>query len=177
LIGVERSDMSVMQKKVCLLGDFAVGKTSLVRRFVEGRFDDRYLSTIGVKISRKSVARRYGALNLLIWDLAGGEDFDEVSTSYLRGAAGALIVCDLTRRETLPALERLTARLRAVTPDAAIVYLGNKVDLVDERAIADAEAQAVCAGLGGPCLLTSARTGENVEDAFLLLANRLEAST
>jgi len=169
--------MSVTQKKVCLLGDFAVGKTSLVRRFVEGRFDDKYLSTIGVKISRKSLARRYGALNLLIWDLAGNEDFGEVSSSYLRGAAGALIVCDLTRRETLPVFERLATQLRAVAPGAAIVLIGNKVDLVDERAIADADVQAACAALGSPCLLTSARTGENVEDAFLLLAERLEAAT
>jgi GTPase SAR1 family protein len=66
-------------KKVYLLGDFSVGKSSLVRRYVEGRFDDKYLSTIGVKISRKVLERDEYALNLLIWDLAGGEDFGEIS--------------------------------------------------------------------------------------------------
>ncbi len=100
--------MNEIQKKVCLLGDFAVGKTSLVRRFVEGRFDDKYLSTIGVKISRKTLARPYGALHLIVWDLAGGEEFGAES-SYLRGAAGALIVGDLTRRETLESFERYAA--------------------------------------------------------------------
>ncbi|MBK8429800.1 MAG: hypothetical protein IPL28_00260 [Chloroflexi bacterium] len=64
--------MNTIQKKVCLLGDFAVGKTSLVRRFVEGRFDDRYLSTIGVKISRKTITRAEYILNLLVWDLGRG---------------------------------------------------------------------------------------------------------
>ena len=89
--------MSAVQKKVCLLGDFAVGKTSLIRRYVEDRFDDKYLSTIGVKISRKIVQRPDYALTLLIWDLAGGDDINQLSRRYLLGAVGAILVCDLTR--------------------------------------------------------------------------------
>lgn len=166
--------MHTVQKKVCLLGDFAVGKTSLIRRFVEGRFDDRYLSTIGVKISRKTVTRADHLLNLLIWDLAGGDEFS-LQSSYLRGAAGALIACDLTRASTLAAFDRYTEQLWALNPGAPVVFIGNKVDLVAERAITDAELLAASQRLGGPCVRTSAKTGEQVEAAFALLAEQLEA--
>lgn len=166
--------MSTIQKKVCLLGDFAVGKTSLVRRYVEGRFDDKYLSTIGVKISRKVLQRPYGQLNLLLWDLAGSEEFIDAAANYLRGSAGALIVCDLTRRETLAAFERYAYQLRAANDKTAVVFVGNKADLEDHRVITDEELQTVCSGLGCPYLLTSARTGAQVERAFELLAERIE---
>ena len=168
--------MSTVQKKVCLLGDFAVGKTSLVRRFVEGRFDDKYLSTIGVKISRRVLQRRHGTLNLLLWDLAGSDEFSDTASNYLRGAAGALIVCDLTRRETLAAFERYAGQLRVLNKAAAIVFVGNKVDLVEQRAIHDEDLRGACATLGCPHLLTSAKTGAQVEAAFELLADRIEAS-
>jgi small GTP-binding protein len=169
--------MRTIQKKVCLLGDFAVGKTSLIRRFVEGRFDEKYLSTIGVNISRKSVTRPDYTLNLLIWDLAGGDDYTEAAASYLRGAAGALIVCDLTREETLAAYERYATQLRAVNAKAALVFVANKVDLADQRAISDESLQSATDHLGGPCHFTSAKTGQQVEDAFRSLAERIEANS
>jgi small GTP-binding protein len=169
--------MRTVQKKVCLLGDFAVGKTSLIRRFVEGRFDEAYLSTIGVNISRKSVTRPDHTLNLLIWDLAGGDDYKGASASYLRGAAGALIVCDLTREETLAAYQRYATQLRAVNAQAALVFVANKADLTDQRAISEDSLQSVSDMLGGPFLLTSAKTDRQVEDAFRLLAERIEANS
>ena len=165
--------MSVIQKKICLLGDFAVGKTSLVRRFVDDRFDDKYLSTIGVKISRKTLSRSYGTLNLLVWDLAGGDNFDSGS-SYLRGTSGAVIVCDLTRHETLAAFERYAAQVRAVNPQSPLVFVGNKVDLIEARAISETELQTVCAALNGNLLLASAKTGEQVEATFLAIAEQLD---
>jgi small GTP-binding protein len=161
----------IIQKKVCLLGDFAVGKTSLVRRFVEGRFDDKYLSTVGVKISRKSLARDGHQLNLLIWDLAGGEEFMRYETSYLRGATGALIVCDLTRPETLAKAQQYAAEMRRVNPAAACVLVANKVDLTGLRAITDQELRAASALLNAPYLVTSAKSGANVPAAFDHLAD------
>lgn len=169
--------MKIIQKKVCMLGEISVGKTSLVRRFVEGRFDEDYLSTIGVTIYRKSILREDHQLNLLIWDLAGGEKFTKTQSSYLRGAAGALIVCDLTRRETLGCMSTYTQKLRTINSDAQIVYLYNKVDLGDQREISDSEIQAVFAELGGPYLLTSAKTGDKVEDAFCQLAELIASKT
>lgn len=166
--------MKVVQKKVCLLGDFAVGKTSLIRRYVEGRFDDRYLSTLGVKITRKPIDRPYGALNLLVWDLAGGEDYGAHS-SYLLGAAGAVIVCDLTRRRTLAALETYTQQMRQANPAVALLYVGNKADLTAEHQITDADLRTLCDNLlGGPYLLASAKTGDQVDQLFLRLAEMVE---
>jgi small GTP-binding protein len=164
----------VIQKKVCLLGDFSVGKTSLVRQFVEGRFDDRYLSTIGVKISRKPVKMTDYTLNLLIWDLAGGDDFSKAGASYLRGSVAALIVCDLTRRETLDSFQIYAEQMRALNPEAILVFAGNKVDLIDERVIPDEELQALCHLLNGRYLDTSAKTGFQVETAFQWLAEQIK---
>jgi small GTP-binding protein len=166
--------MKVVQKKVCLLGDFAVGKTSLVRRFVEGRFDDKYLTTIGVKVARKSLEREDSKLNLLIWDLVGGNEFSRAETGYLLGTAGALVVCDLTRLDTIEALKRYTKQVRAVNPNVAVVFLANKVDLTADRMIDDAQLTAVTTELNAPFLLTSAKTGENVESAFAQLADLIE---
>lgn len=167
--------MRTIQKKVCLLGDFAVGKTSLVRRFVEGRFDDKYLSTIGVKISRKPLKREDHVLNMLIWDLAGGDDYSKMGNHYLRGAVGALIVCDLTRPSTLDALKFYTKQLRDVNKNAAIVFIGNKIDLEDARQISDEQIESIAAEQQVPFLLTSAKTGIAVAESFDLLATQLEA--
>ena len=164
----------VIQKKICLLGEFSVGKTSLVRRFVEGRFDEKYHSTIGVKISRKILDRDQHQLNLLIWDLVGGNEFARREASYLLGTAGALIVCDLTRPQTLSVLTHYARQLHSINPQIALVFIGNKVDLTEERAITDEQLTAVCESLGGECLLTSAKTGEQVEAAFIRLADKLE---
>ncbi|MCB0032647.1 MAG: GTP-binding protein [Anaerolineales bacterium] len=168
--------MTTIQKKVCLLGDFAVGKTSLVRRFVKDRFDDKYLSTIGVKISRKTLERPTYTLNLLLWDLAGGDEYSNTESGYLRGAAGALIVCDLTRYETIHALERYTKQLRLFNPQAAVVLVANKLDLTDERVIHDEELHKVAHIINGNghYLLSSAKTGEGVNQAFEKLATLME---
>lgn len=163
----------IIQKKICILGDFAVGKTSLIRRFVEDKFDDKYFSTIGVKISRKTVAHHHSSLHLLLWDLAGGDDFSQVGASYLRGAAGALIVCDLTRRESLSAFAYYSQQLRALQIDTALILVGNKADLVTEHTIHEHDLQTYAAELNVPYLLTSAKTGHGVEAAFRLLTERL----
>ena len=166
--------LTKVQKKVCLLGEFAVGKTSLVRRFVTGRFDEKYLSTIGVNISRKQLTRKTYELNLMLWDLAGGEDFVHMGASYLKGAAGALIVCDLTRADTLPSIQKYTNQLRVVSPQSQIIVVGNKIDLEDQRLIRDDMIEAVSAEIDAPFFLTSAKSGVNVEAAFSCLADMME---
>lgn len=169
--------MVSLSKKVCLLGDFAVGKTSLVRRFVYNLFDDRYLSTIGVKVSRKVlVVPRDGEvveLTIMLWDLAGSEEFDEVHTSYLRGAAGAVLVCDVTRDETVTDLHRYARDLAAISPQTCLVVSANKVDLMHPRGAIEDRGRAIADALQAPCFLTSARTGEGVEDVFRHLARLL----
>ena len=167
--------MALIQKKICLLGEFAVGKTSLIRQFTEGNFDDKYLSTIGVKLSRKSLQRTDHTLNFIIWDLAGGDDFTKQSASYLRGAVGAIIVCDLTRPNTLNFLPRYMEQVRAVNPNALFVLACNKADLVTERSISDDELKTAVSQSNTPYLLTSAKTGENVDATFDLLATLIES--
>ncbi len=165
--------MSPIQKKICLLGDFAVGKTSLVRRFIEGVFDDKYLSTIGARVSRKVLTVHGVPLTLLVWDLAGEEKFARVMHSYYRGAAGAILVCDLTRAETFPSLKDYVQAFWGVNPRAPVVVVGNKVDLLEQRLISDAELAEVAAELNAFWLTSSAKTGENVQGLFEQLGGQL----
>lgn len=170
--------MKAISKKVCLLGDFSVGKTSLVRRFVLNLFEDRYLSTIGVKVSRKTVVTPGPGdlveLTLMLWDLAGSEEFDAVRASYLRGASGAVLVCDLTRPETLASLTTYADDLRRVSPQAAaLVVAANKLDLVEQRRIGQDELEQAAARFNAPLFLTSARTGDEVEVLFRRLGQLL----
>jgi small GTP-binding protein len=162
--------MMSLSAKICLLGDYAVGKTSLVRRFVYNMFEDKYFSTIGVKVSRKVVAVPHGddvvELVLMLWDLAGSEEFDSVRASYLRGAAGALVVADVTHRATLAAAPDYVAQVRALNPRAAILIAANKQDLVEQRAVSEDEVSRAAAELGAAYFPTSAKTGAGVEEAF-----------
>ncbi len=171
--------MKVISKKVCLLGDFAVGKTSLVRRFVYNLFDDRYLSTIGVKVSRKTVIVTHDGemiqLAMMLWDLGGSEEFTQMRGSYLRGTSGAVWVCDLTRPETLDSLPEYVGTLFQVSPGARLVLAANKRDLVDEQRITVSQLEAVARDLGAPYYLTSAKNGDRVEALFHHLANLLVA--
>ncbi|OQA42199.1 MAG: Ras family protein [Chloroflexi bacterium ADurb.Bin325] len=166
-----------LSKKICLLGDFAVGKTSLVRRFVYNLFDDKYLSTIGVKVSRKAIALpgdgEVTELTLMVWDLAGGEEFDQVRASYLRGAAGGILVCDLTRPTTLLSLANYARDLRRANPAAQIIVAANKQDLAAQQRIAEEEVSALAEQLVAPYVLTSARTGDCVEETFRYLGRLL----
>lgn len=163
--------------KVCLLGDFAVGKTSLVRRFVYNTFDERYLATMGVRVSCMSVMLTIGAeimaLNIMLWDLAGSEEFDRIRFNYLCGASGALIICDLSRPETCNRLPEYVAQLHSVIPGAKMVFLGNKVDLIEDRQAGAQELARFADMFGVPYHLTSAKTGEGVGEAFRDLGRQL----
>ncbi len=169
--------MRRIQKKVCLLGDFAVGKTSLVQRFVYNRFSDKYLSTIGVKVSRKTVVVPDGddvvEVTMMLWDLAGSQDFEGVRANYLRGAAGALMVCDMTRPETLASLERYFQDLQEVSAHAVTLIVGNKSDLTDQVRLPAAQIEEMAATHRTQVYLTSAKTGTNVEEAFRRLGEIL----
>jgi len=166
-----------LNRKVCLLGDFAVGKTSLVRRFVYDLFEDKYLSTIGVKVSRKVVAMPRDdttiELTIMLWDLADSQEFDSVRVSYLRGASGAVAVCDITRPSTIDGLYKYSRDLRANNPGAHLILAVNKIDLADQRAMTAAQIEAVALDLKAPVYLTSAKTGKNVDDVFRHLGQML----
>ncbi len=166
--------MGDVKKKICLLGEFSVGKTSLIRRFVEGRFDEKYLSTIGVSISRKSLRRDGYGLDLIIWDLAGGEEFAGVNAAYLRGSAGGILVCDLSRPETLDVVRSSALLARAVNPQIALVLAANKCDLVSDRTAISPFLETLSGETAAPWLYTSAKSGEQVADLFESLASEIE---
>lgn len=165
--------MLTLSKKICLLGDFAVGKTSLVRRFVYDLFDDKYLSTIGVKVSRKiiTVAHKQDLveLTIMLWDLAGSEEFTHMWASYLRGASAVMLVGDLTRPETFDALSRYVSDLDRAGPRPPLLLAANKADLLgdsDEDQVFVQQIQALAEALAAPLYLTSALSGQEVENAF-----------
>jgi small GTP-binding protein len=159
------------------LGDFAVGKTSLVRRFVYNLFDDKYMATIGVKVSRKMVAVPRAddvvELTMMLWDLAGSEEFSRVRSSYMRGAAGAVLTCDLTRPETLDNLRIYADDLLRVSPEAQCILAANKYDLESQQQLTPTQIETVAIGLNASYYLTSAKTGEEVETLFRHLGRLL----
>jgi small GTP-binding protein len=172
--------MRELSKKICLLGDAAVGKTSLVRRFVYDLFDDKYVSTIGVKVSRKMVtvsqANEIMSITMMLWDLAGSEEFDQVRTSYMRGAAGAILVCDLTRPETLDSLKDYVDRLLNNDPETKLVFAANKSDLVDQQVIKLEQIAQVAKTFSSSYYVTSAKTGSQVETLFRYMGQLLVTS-
>lgn len=163
------------KKKVLILGDGAVGKTSLIRRYVIDKFSDEYITTIGTKTTKKDVAFDLGgkawAVSLLIWDVLGQKGYTEVQTSAFQGAKGVILVYDVSRPETRGSLvDYWIPRVWQVVGRLPLVVFGNKADLAADPAAEEARLRETCELYRCTGYLTSAKTGQNVEDAFLALA-------
>jgi small GTP-binding protein len=161
-----------VQKKICMLGGFSVGKTSLVKRYVQSIFSESYLTTVGVKIDKKTVTLVDKVVHLILWDLAGEDDMSSLRMSYLRGSAGYVLVADGTRPATLETALSLRRRVEADYGPLPFALLLNKYDLREQWAIPDGDLEAL-RGSGCSVRSSSARTGEGVEDAFTDLATRV----
>jgi small GTP-binding protein len=165
----------MLQKKICMLGSFSVGKTSLVKRFVESIFSERYLTTVGVKIDKKVVMAGGGELTLMLWDLYGEDEYQKIRMSYLRGASGYLLVADGTRPATLDkALAIQEEAEKNFGPTPYVVAL-NKCDLAAEWEIPTEREAEISGRARGAVVRTSARSGEGVELAFDSLAKAMIA--
>ncbi|HID37386.1 MAG TPA: GTP-binding protein [Ghiorsea sp.] len=162
----------MIQKKICILGAAGVGKTSLTAQFVYSKFSEKYLSSMGVKIDRKVVHVDETDVNLMIWDVHGEEKYKKIPTSYLRGASGILMVIDGTRIDTVAVAEEVRQRVLDKLGDVPFVYLLNKSDLQDAWSINENIMQQLQV-TGSPILLTSAKTGDNVETAFSTIAKAM----
>jgi small GTP-binding protein len=162
----------MLQKKVCMLGGFGVGKTSLVRRYVQSIFSDTYLTTIGVKIEKKTVKVDSEDVGLILWDIAGEDDINTIRMSYLRGASGYFLVVDVTRGDTLEVAKSIQARVSAEIGPVPFLFLFNKADLKEDWDIPEQSLEEL-KGAGWGVLRTSAKTGEGVEEAFQELAKRM----
>lgn len=169
----------VLMKKICMLGDPAVGKTSLIARFVYSIFDDKYLETIGAKVTKRVMALTHVPtgqnyrLKLMLWDIAGRKTLEHVRSSYHREAEGGLLVCDVTRRSTLDNMDKWLSSFFSVTGEVPVVFIANKMDLKSDAEFGEAEMVALARKYHSPYILTSARTGENVEESFRELGRRI----
>jgi len=164
--------VSVQQKKICMLGGFSVGKTSLVKRYVESVFSETYLTTVGVKIDKKTVTLGDKTVHLILWDLAGEDDMASLRMSYMRGSAGYVLVADGTRSATLEVALALRKRVEAEYGPLPFALLINKNDLREQWTITDDDIEKLRTD-GWWVRTSSARTGEGVEDAFTDLATRV----
>jgi len=162
--------------KVILTGDYQVGKTSLIRRFVENAFKRDYISTIGVQISKKTInLADENIMNFIIWDI-GGQSFQMAPyrAKFYNGANAALIVVDRTRPDHLKSVEKWYNDIKSSIPkNIPIIIVGNKSDLSDELVISKEEIRDISKKFGFHYILTSAKTGEHVNDAFLYIAYRV----
>lgn len=176
------SPTKVIPQKICLIGDFGVGKTSLIRQFVDRQFSDKYLSTVGVKISRKLVSINETSVNdspvelkqlqLIIWDIEGSTRFKAIAPSYLQGAKGAIIVGDVTRNTSMQNLKAHVQLFQSINPQSNLIIALNKVDLIEshERESLLKSIPTDFANLNISTNITSAKTGEGVDETFQKLA-------
>jgi small GTP-binding protein len=161
----------LISKKICMIGAFSVGKSALVGRFVHSMFSDRYLSTVGVKISKKNISLNGTDLTMVLWDMEGQDDFADVHMSYLRGAMGFFAVADGTRKETLNMALHLRELALEMAGDVPHFVLINKADLPDWEITDDRLAELEASGIR--IMKTSAKTGDAVEKAFFSLAEAM----
>ena len=162
----------MISKKVCMVGSFSVGKTSLIERYVRSIFSDQYLTTVGVKISKKSLVAKGQDVSLILWDMEGKDDYSDINLSHLRGAMGLFLVADGLRRETLDEACTLQTVTETLVGNIPRILLINKVDLADRWEVTDDDITRVKQqGIG--IMKTSAKTGQGIDAAFLALAEAM----
>jgi hypothetical protein len=162
----------MIQKKICMLGSFAVGKTSLVRRFIQSIYSETYLTTVGVKVDKKVIRHKDSEVNLLVWDLYGEDEFQKMVWTYLRGAHGYLLVADGTRRNTLEKAYQLEQHVREEIGEIPFIFVINKADLVQDWEL-DPAMESQLTARTWTILRSSAKTGQNVEEAFSQLTRKM----
>lgn len=159
---------SIPLLKIVVAGDGNVGKTSLIRQYCEGRFEQSRVATIGVDFQTKTVQIKGRTVKLSIWDMAGQIHFQSVRTGFYRGSRTAALVHDVTNPDSLTQLQSWYEEIIAVVPQQRFLVVGNKIDLLDEYDTT--EAKKFAAAIRAPYLTTSASTGEGVQKMFLGMA-------
>jgi len=169
-----------ISSKICFVGDGGVGKTSLIGRYVYDMFDNKYLKTIGTKVTRKEILLDFPAknvkikMNAMIWDIMGQKAFRKLlHEAYFKGAQGILGVCSCTEKASLANLNEWIDSVIEVVGEVPVVILANKKDLKDDAQFCDEELREIAAELNAKSIFTSAKTGENVPKAFLTIAKEM----
>ena len=176
------NDLENVKAKICLIGEAAVGKTSLIKRYVHNDFDDEYITTLGAKVTKKQMELdmpdngiRVG-MDMTIWDIMGEKGFrDLIKEAFFVGTSGVLAVCDITRYDTLKELDDWVQSVFRIVGSVPVIFAVNKVDLKDEVLLmyGDVELKQASRAFGADYVYTSAKTGENVEEAFRILGERI----
>jgi len=162
-------------KKVVLIGDEAVGKTSLIRKFILDQFNDKYIATIGAKVSKKELDIDGTGMKLLIWDVLGQQGYTATQEMSFEGAAGAILVTDLTRKATLESLTNYwIPHLQNAAGKIPFIFLANKADLEHNWQFDNEDISELARVYDSPAMITSARTGQNVEEAFISLGRAMQ---
>jgi len=160
--------------KITLLGEKNVGKTSLVYRFIENKFRENYKATLGVNLLKKELdIGGYGGVSAQIWDLGGQESFRSLRSLYLEGANGALVIFDMTDKNSFEKIDEWIQDFRNARGDTPIILIGNKSDLKNQIKITEKEALEFAKKNIMELIITSAKTGENVEHAFIQLTKTI----
>lgn len=174
---MEIGDRSRVKMKICLVGDKGVGKSSLIRRYVLDQFDDDYLRTMGSKVSKKTIVVKHPEddrkirVDMTLWDIMGNKGLASLlMNSYIHGAQGIIAVCDVTRRSTLKGLEDWIDEGVKVAGDVPVHILVNKADMHNNFNFDRSEVEEAASPAGSAITFASARTGDNVEEAFRSLA-------
>ncbi|XP_038073559.1 ras-related protein Rab-21-like [Patiria miniata] len=164
--------------KVVLLGEGCVGKTSLVLRYVENKFNDKHLSTLQASFLNKRLNIGGKRVNLAIWDTAGQERFHALGPIYYRDSNGAVLVYDITDEDSFAKVKNWVKELRKMLGnEICLCIAGNKIDLEKQRNVSVAEAEAYAAQVGAKHYLTSAKLNKGIEEMFLDLSKRMLETT
>ncbi len=159
--------------KVIITGDYSVGKTSLIKSFVENAFQENYISTLGCEISKKTLElSEETKISFIVWDIAGQrEQMLPYRNKFYNGANAAFIVLDRTRPNNLESVEYWHKDIKkSISANIPIILVGNKSDLIDKIVISEDDIKSVANKLGFYYILTSAKTGENINDSFKYVA-------
>ncbi|MHA1913006.1 MAG: Rab family GTPase [Promethearchaeota archaeon] len=163
--------------KITVLGEAAVGKTSLLNRFCEDSFQDDYKPTLGANIIRKDVSIEENVkVRLIMWDLAGQEKYNVIRSMYFQGCEGALLVYDVTRYNTFDSIKSRWLRdfQKYIRKEGVYVLIGNKTDMQEDRVVPSEKGKELADDIKASHFIeTSARLGENIEEAFLLLVKQI----